>query len=449
MKGRFNEVIHPAMFATDTLRYYLWWHRTIDESPLTEYTIHKTLATTSTNDSLPSTINRVVDVLLQSTGQQNSYNLRRTYIATLCKAAVAHMHPTNLFEAMGPTFQVPENESQRNGGTDHIVIAAICLNISPVVDAYLSTHVNSQPSSYYFGFALAAAVLQGHLLMTERLLAHGLINLGYNMTDPLECAARAGHEQLVHLLLSSPNIHWRHGAIYGAAQGGHLALLTSLLEGTEVFGYDLVEVVRRILLYGAEYGHLDVVKLGLRIGTVGPISGNLTVEEFSDFNRVAPFNGSPDITTITFSRPLAKAARGGFTTIVQMLLDVGVDINRDCSGWREAPLEVAAGAGRAETVRFLLDRGASIDGILGMRAVSAAAKRGWLGVVHMLCDEGIVVAGTENNMLESNPMLAAMKYDQAHIIEFLLKKDVTSIDRSSIDPGSGELESNLSPFFGG
>ena len=328
------------------------------------------------------------------------------------------------------------------------------------MDAYLSTHVSSQPSSYYFGYALAAAISQGHLLMTENLLAHGMIYLDPNMTDPLECAARAGHEQLVHLLLSSRSVHWRDGVIYGAAQGSRLALLSSLLKDTEVFGYDLVEVVRRILLCGAEYGHLDVVKLGLRIGKISRISANFRSEESSSFSRVASINRNPDIITSTLQngaqlgewglrRPLAKAARGEFTTIVQMLLDVGVDINKDCSGREKAPLEVAAGAGRAETVRFLLDRGASTEGKLGLRAVTAAAKRGWLGVVNMLCDEGIVLTGTEQNILEFNPMLTTMKYDQAHIIDFLLQKDVASIDGSSIDPCSGELKSNMGNMIAG
>ena len=100
-------------------------------------------------------------------------------------------------------------------------------------------------------------------------------------------------------------------------------------------------------------------------------------------------------------------------------------------------------------MRFLLDRGASIEGDLGLRAVTAAAKRGWLGVVDMLCDEGIVVTGTEENWLASNPILTAMKYDQAHIIDFFLQKDVAGIDRSSIDPCSGELKSKMCDIISG
>ncbi|CAF9912696.1 hypothetical protein IMSHALPRED_000389 [Imshaugia aleurites] len=428
------------MFAMDTLRYYGMWHRTLRNSPLTGYTIHKTLATTSSNDSLPSTISRVVNILLQNTGQQDSYVLRRAYITTLCETAVAHMYPTEIFAATEPSFQIPEDgvRGWGKGRTDHVVLAAICLNIRPVVDAYLTTHANSQPSSYYFGFALAAAVSQGHLSMTERLLAHGLTYMGYNINHPLKCAARAGHEQLVHLL-SSRNIQWRREAIYGAAQGGHLALLTSLLESPEIFEDDLMEIIRELLLCGAEYGHLNVLELGLRIGKVGHISANL---KNPDITIVDLQNGA-QIDNWALYKSLAEAVRGGFTTIVQMLLDLGLDINKDCTGRKEAPLEVAAEAGRAESVRSLLDRGASIEGDLGLRAVTAAAKRGWLGVVDMLCDEGIVVAGTEANWLASNPILTAMKYDQAHIIDFFLQKDVASIDRSSIDPCSGELKSNM------
>lgn len=453
MKGRFNEEIHPAMFATGILREYGYWLRGIPRALLTNYLIYKTLATTSTNDSLPSTINYVVNVLLQSTKQESSYILRRAHIATICKAAVEHMTPNSLFDATEPfLFSVPDG-ARKKGGTDHVVIAAVCLNISPVVDAYLSTHVDSHPSSCYVGYALTAAVAQGHLQMTERLLDHGLTNIDYSMKHPLECAARAGHEQLIYLFLTSSDFDWRHKAVIGAAKGGHVTLLTSLVDNPEVFGDDFVAVVRNIIFYGAKHGHLDVVKLGLRIAKGGPISTNLRIGDSSDSTCLASCGGSPDITTNTLQKrdqlideglckPLFKAVRGGFTAIVQILLDTGLDINEDYFGWHETLLEAAAQAGRAETLRFLLDRGASIVGNRGLRAVTGAAKRGWLGVVSMLCDEGIVLAGTEENKLELNPMLTAIKYDQAHIIDFLLGKNVASIDRSSIESFTGELKSN-------
>lgn len=48
-----------------------------------------------------------------------------------------------------------------------------------------------------------------------------------------------------------------------------------------------------------------------------------------------------------------------------------------------------------EMVRFLLNRGANLEGNVELRTLTAAAKRGSGSVVEMLCNQGVVIAGTE------------------------------------------------------
>lgn len=210
------------------------------DSLLTEYIIHKTLSNRSSTENLPSTINRVADGLLQNAGQQDSDNLRRTYLSTICKAAVTHMDTIELFAALEPTFEVPNPLNREHGGSDHFAIAAICLNIGPVTDVYVSTHPASRPSSFYFGLALPVAVSHGKLLVTEKLLTHSTMAIEDSVL--VRYAARAGHDQLVHLLMSSQNIQWSPYAITGASQGGHMALFTALLENKEKLEENLISV---------------------------------------------------------------------------------------------------------------------------------------------------------------------------------------------------------------
>ena len=100
-----------------------------------------------------------------------------------------------------------------------------------------------------------------------------------------------------------------------------LCLPATLLEDTELSGHDLERVICEILFYGAKHGHLEVIKLGLRVGKVNPLSADLRTEEFSGLNRAASSNGGPDTTPSTLQNgaqigelglclPLAKAARG-------------------------------------------------------------------------------------------------------------------------------------------
>lgn len=139
----------------------------------------------------------------------------------------------------------------------------------------------------------------------------------------------------------------------------------------------------------------------------------------------------------SISKALSKAARGGSTTIVQILLDAGADINK---GWT---LAAAAGAGGPKMVRFLLDRGASPYGVKGLYAVNAAAKGGWASVVEILCDGGVTVARIAKEESYLNLMRAAMRRGHDHVVELLLQKGAASIDRSSVFPGEHSAVEDL------
>jgi hypothetical protein len=85
------------------------------------------------------------------------------------------------------------------------------------------------------------------------------------------------------------------------------------------------------------------------------------------------------------SDALMVAAGYGRTEIMKLLLDAGADINRDLNGY--SAIKTAAYNNHAETVGLLLDRGATDGG----GALLMAAQRGHAETVRLLLSKGIDV----------------------------------------------------------
>jgi ankyrin repeat protein len=82
---------------------------------------------------------------------------------------------------------------------------------------------------------------------------------------------------------------------------------------------------------------------------------------------------------------IKSAAGAGYADIIQMLLDVGIEMDVECA------VEAAARAGRTETVRILIDAGAGVkEGV----ALTVAAESGYKEIVKLLVDAGADVKDT-------------------------------------------------------
>ena len=346
------------------------------------------------------------------------------------------MRTQRLFEALEPNFEaidIIQSDFGWWGGSDHAAVAAVCLNISSVVDAYLSSHSTSLPGSCFFGFALPVAASQGHFLMTKKLVSHSLPHMDRFKIHATSCAAHACPFHLVRLLISSQYTQWSVDAVTGAAEGGQVALLTSLLKDLEKYRYTSLDIVAGIIYHSLEKGDLDVFKLALP-------AGRRYVVDFEHWLRenLIPTAASREHAEIL--RPLlASGVEVPAALIPQRLLRLrGADSIQSCrcflmlgagvdERW-EWSLVAASGAGQAETVRFLLDRDANIKGNFGLHALTAAAKRGWVSVVEMPIDEGIAAVETEENEDLLNPMLEAISGGHDHVVQLLLRKGAKSLD---------------------
>jgi ankyrin repeat protein len=120
---------------------------------------------------------------------------------------------------------------------------------------------------------------------------------------------------------------------------------------------------------------------------------------------------------------LFSAADAGQLPILELLVAAGADINAPKASSSTAPegvVDTAAGEGHLEVVRWLLDRGAVINHVVGGAprcfALTAAAFRGRLDVVKLLVERGAwincVWAG-------STPLSHAIGYGEEEVAAYL------------------------------
>ena len=88
-------------------------------------------------------------------------------------------------------------------------------------------------------------------------------------------------------------------------------------------------------------------------------------------------------------RVLEKASFEGYTRVVRLLLEAGVDVSASGGQYRNA-LHAASSAGRVTTVRLLLDQGADVNAKDGVHptALQAAISAGHEQTTRLLLDQG-------------------------------------------------------------
>lgn len=125
--------------------------------------------------------------------------------------------------------------------------------------------------------------------------------------------------------------------------------------------------------------------------------------------------------------------------VMGMLLDRGlVDINVPgllSTGWKTTPLGIAAGSGLTGMVRFLLERGAKVDGIKdGPSPLSEAARGCQLEAARVLLGAGAVVDETHTGW---TPLYEASLHGRVEVVQLLLDHGADA--NSSAPSGSTAL----------
>jgi ankyrin repeat protein len=125
---------------------------------------------------------------------------------------------------------------------------------------------------------------------------------------------------------------------------------------------------------------------------------------------------------------LLGAASSGDCDVVSELLARGA--NPDVAGpWNDRALQCAAGCGRADIVRLLLNRGAKVNyrhENRGWTALIAAAQRGYVEIVRMLIEAGAdPLIPFEDDMPQVTARLYAMENRHLEVAKYLQEQEKT------------------------
>ncbi|XP_025159696.1 ankyrin repeat domain-containing protein 17 isoform X2 [Harpegnathos saltator] len=267
---------------------------------------------------------------------------------------------------------------------------------------------------------LLSACASGYYELVQELITRNVqldINRAHikeNCTALME-AARAGHANIVHLLLS-------HGAdvdarsstknsalIYGcaggyeevaAAKAGYVPIAKILLEHGAMCKTQSSEFKETALTLASYKGHLEMVRLLLE----------------------ADASQKYDINDLNMA--LVVTSIGGYIEVARLLLDSGAQVDTETDS-AESSLLLAAWRGHTELVKLLLDRGANINktNIQGYNSLMQASRAGHMETVALLLSEGAIV-NTQNNKTSETALILACHGGFLRVVEYLIKTDI-------------------------
>ncbi|KAK6342481.1 hypothetical protein TWF718_007884 [Orbilia javanica] len=228
---------------------------------------------------------------------------------------------------------------------------------------------------------------------------------------PLAWAAERGYQKLAHLLIDrgadiGVEDEEKFTPLLRAAQNGHEEIVRLLLDrgaDIESKGKD----GRTPLIWAAEEGYSELAELLVAKGVDKTARGgesNLPPRALAIQNnhleifQVLAEEGSKD--------PLIWAARYGYPSEVQMLLQKGADIERKDDQGRTA-LYWAVANNRESTVKVLLENGANaeIRSKSGALPITFAAMNGHPAITKLLIDKGVDVNAREAREYAYTPLI--------------------------------------------
>lgn len=152
--------------------------------------------------------------------------------------------------------------------------------------------------------------------------------------------------------------------------------------------------------------------------------------------------GQVDTVDVRGETRLHKAARLGYKTVAELLINNGADLAINAGRNRFTPLHIAAFEGHKEVVKLLIDNGSDVNvrGIGELRPLHCAAGRGRRDVVEFLLAKG----ADPKAKLENRKTAVHLAVSGGHqdVAEFLLRRgcNVNAMDAEGMTPLHAAIE---------
>ncbi|KAJ5402677.1 uncharacterized protein N7487_008573 [Penicillium crustosum] len=255
---------------------------------------------------------------------------------------------------------------------------------------------------------------------------------------PLHIAARAGHEEVIDLLLRRPGISVNcQGGEYGtalqaAAVAGRTIIVQRLLDAKAdpnmqagKYGTALIAACRQ-----ENFGLADLLlqsgaEVNIQAGVYGTAlhaacrSGNMLLVQ-----RLLHAGADVKLTGGDYHTALQAASRDGFVDIVHVLLQRGVDVNVQ-GGTFESALRAATVGGHHRVVEMLCAAEAKMD-----KCLELACLGGHQAVAEVLLAHGSDLMGPSYGY--HTPLQAAMAGRHHSLARWLLEKGAKATDSKGI-----------------
>jgi len=278
------------------------------------------------------------------------------------------------------------------------------------IELLLQRGMDVNGSGNYYGTALQAASRVGNIKIVERLLNSGAdVNIldGAHGTA-LRAAALGGYEDLVRSLIvrgADVNLRYKdrgepilHLAL---ASGNHAIFKTLLVAGADV--NPKMSKQQHILVAACKHGDTTLVELLLASG----VDVNGLGTKPSGYSRMP----CEEVT------PLNAACAEGHLSVVRLLLNHGADIEEtdESSG---TPLMAAIRGNTLSVVCLLLNAGANVNHAVYSTPLSEAAEDCKLEIVEELLSAGAIIGGPST---KRNALAEACNSRQHMVVELLLE----------------------------
>ena len=197
-------------------------------------------------------------------------------------------------------------------------------------------------------------------------------------------------------------------ALFDAAKNGRIEDVRKYLNNDTVDFNSKDCDVHTALHLACYYSHLEIVELLLNLGA----DIEVRMERLDE-------------------TPLLLACKQGHLSIIKLLLDRGTNIDA-CNKYCSNPLHKACRSGQASTAKLLLDRGSAVHAVddYGDTPLHVACWKGNIGCVTEILAHGADV--TTNNKHGHNPLGVARTRNQHSIIDILLNSKRDKCQRQHV-----------------